>query len=351
VVYHQNYVKFHISHGLPLIKADEKVGYKGGISKVYHKGLHHNVAKIDVSSMYPSVMLRYGITSRKDPLMKSLSVLKYLTEERLKLKALSAKGDKNAYHMQAALKILINSFYGFLGVGYYTYNDMEAAALVTAIGRKILFRMIDKIESMGGLVIAVDTDGIIYSHQDTNAVYHEVTKVLPSDIEIELEFERTGIFAPKAKNYVLVREDGKVECKGLYRKRNRYPLQNKHPLEMIRRYFVEGKESAIAYHIDTVLAIKTRQIDIADLTISRRIGKAEKALVVQGLGQVGDTISYWTTEEKRFSAKGKQLKSKQMGTRTEPYWVEHYLDDANEAFIEIFGKDELDNIFRSNQST
>jgi DNA polymerase, archaea type len=341
----KEYVDHHMRQGISLVESDEKVGYEGGISKVFYKGLHHDVAKIDVSSMYPSVMLRYGVCSRKDPLMKSLSVLKNMTEERLKFKALAAKGDKQANHRQGALKILINSFYGFLGTGYYTYNDMEAAALVTAIGRKILYRMIDSIEAQGGMVIAVDTDGIIYSHENTNAVYNNVTKVLPSGVGIELEFEEMGLYAPKAKNYVLVSKEGKVSCKGMYRKRNRYPLQNKHPLELIRRYFMESKESAIDYHIDTVLAIKMRTIDIADLTVTRKIGKAEKSLVEQGLGQVGDKVSYWTTERKQFGKTGKPIKSKKSGTTTEPYWAEYYLDDARESFIEIFGQEELDNIF------
>ncbi|QSV52494.1 MAG: hypothetical protein HEP80_05390 [Dolichospermum sp. UKL201] len=52
-------------------------------------GLHKDIAKIDVSSLYPSIMLKYGICSRKDTQRAQrvgLSILDYLTRERLRLK-------------------------------------------------------------------------------------------------------------------------------------------------------------------------------------------------------------------------------------------------------------------------
>jgi DNA polymerase, archaea type len=347
--YHDRYedsnLNFYLSSEGKERFTDEKVGYEGGISQVYQKGLHHNVAKIDVSSMYPSIMIRYGICSRKDPLKKSLSALKQMTDDKIAFGILADAGDVQAKFREKSTKVLINSMYGFLGVGFYTYNDMEAAAIVTTIGRMILRLMMSSIEAMGGVVIAVDTDGIIYSHPDTTSVYNEVTNILPSGIKIKLEFEEMGAYIPKAKNYVLVSKNGKLECKGLYRKRNRYPLQNKHPLEMIRRYFMEGKEPAIRYHEHTVIALKTRAIDIADLTITRKIGKAEKKLVELGLGQVGDKISYWTAEEKRFSKAGKPLKSKPLPTVVDKYWAEHYLNESWIAFIDIFGEEELNSMF------
>jgi hypothetical protein len=48
------------------------------------------VAKIDLSSLYPSVMIRYGICSRKDPEHKFLGVLEYM---RSKFRAVSGWGN------------------------------------------------------------------------------------------------------------------------------------------------------------------------------------------------------------------------------------------------------------------
>ncbi|OBQ31647.1 MAG: hypothetical protein AN487_23840, partial [Anabaena sp. CRKS33] len=74
-----------------------------------------------------------------------LSILDYLTRERLRLKELGKAGDLAAKQAEAALKVLINSLFGFYGTSGVGFNDMEAAALVTAYGRRILRFMIDVI--------------------------------------------------------------------------------------------------------------------------------------------------------------------------------------------------------------
>lgn len=117
---------------LPNLKpeADHPVHYGGGNVECITPGLHRNVAKIDISSLYPSIMLRFGICSRKDPEHQFLGVMQYMTQERLRLKQLAKGGNIQAHHEQNALKILINGSYGFLGTGGYTFNDYEAAAMV-----------------------------------------------------------------------------------------------------------------------------------------------------------------------------------------------------------------------------
>lgn len=321
---------------LPLPVSDEKVKYYGGLSELWKPGLHHNVAKMDVNSMYPNIMLRYGLCSYKDWDKRSLVVLKSMTDERLKLKELAKQGDKQANYRQNALKILINSFYGFLGTGYYNYNDMEAAALVTAVGRKILVVMIRGIENNGGTVISIDTDGVIYTSPDVDKTFEIVEGLLPSGITIELEYKNVGLYAPKAKNYVMVSDKGKVSCKGLFGKRNRYPLQNQHPLEVIRLYFMESQEAATIYHQQTCIDLKIGVTPIEQLSITRRIGKAEKTLVESGIGEVGDRVSYWIAKDQPIGKKGQPLKPKKKYTNTDAYWREWYIDECNEVFNEIF---------------
>ena len=58
-------------------EADGKSGFDGGTVELVRPGLHSNVAKIDVSSLYPSIVLRYGICSRKDTGNRFLGVLLY----------------------------------------------------------------------------------------------------------------------------------------------------------------------------------------------------------------------------------------------------------------------------------
>lgn len=319
------------------IISDEKVHFEGATVELLHPGLHRNVAKIDVASLYPSIMLRYGICSRKDTENRFLGVLDYMRNQRLVLKEQGKQGDVSAKFMEKSLKVLINSAYGFMGVGYYTFNDFQAAALVTAYGRKILDLMKLTIEQHGGFPVSTDTDGIYFSSEQPDAIAAAVAKALPEGIEIELEMKNCGMFAPNIKKtYVLVSADGKVNVKGLFRKRNRYPLENAFPIEYIRKYFVEGSMAADAYYEETIASIEDRTIDIKLLSISRRIGKAEKTLVEAGIGQVGDKITYYIAENLRFHKKsGKALKSLKKYTTDDDYWISFYVSRLNEIYSQI----------------
>jgi DNA polymerase, archaea type len=322
--------------------ADEPLKYEGGKVDLLAPGLHRNVAKIDVSSLYPSVMLRYGVCSKKDPDHRFLGVMAYMTQERLKLKEQAKQGDKAASFQEKSLKILINGSYGFLGTGGYTFNDFEAAALVTAYGRKILNLMMAVVSSCGATVIEVDTDGIFFSHDEPKAVYDLVQDALPEGINIELELENCGLYAPKAKSYVIVHPNGKTTVKGLFRKRDRYPLEREFPVEFLRLYFTESPEAAKVYYNSIRESILNRSIPVDQLTITRRIGSAEKTLVELGLGKVGDRVSFWYTEQQRVHGRsGKALKSVRVETQTELYWIDYYLQQLDELYQSITGDGSL----------
>lgn len=320
--------------------SDKQLKYDGGKVELVAPGLHKQVAKIDVSSLYPSIMLRYGICSRKDTENKFLGVLAYMVDERLRLKALAKSGDRAAAFQEKSLKILINGSYGFMGTGYYTFNDYGAAALVTAYGRKILDLMVDVVTSCGGVVIEIDTDGVLFSHDDPEKVKRLVSESLPTGINIDLELSDCGLYAPKAKSYVIVHPSGKTTVKGLFRKRNRYALENKFPIEFLRLYFLDSPQAADEYYHQTRSLLVDRRIDVADLTINRKIGSAEKNLVELGIGQPGDRVSYWFTEGKRHHAKtAKALLSHPLETTTEPYWADYYINLLDGQYKSILGSE------------
>jgi DNA polymerase, archaea type len=318
--------------------ADGQSGFDGGTVQLLKSGLHRNVAKIDVSSLYPSIMLRYGICSRKDTENRFLGVLEYMRAERLRLKALGKSGDKSASFQEKALKVLINGSYGFFGTGYYSFNDYEAAALVTAYGRKILDLMVSVVESCGGVTIEIDTDGIFFSHTDPETVSKAVAEALPDGIEIELELKHCGLYAPKAKSYVLVSPEGKTSVKGLFRKRNRYPLQNEFPIEFIKLYFTQGLEAAEDYYQDVRSQLASGDLPVEDLTITRKISTNEKNLVELGIGKTGERVSYWYKRFDRHHAKtGRALKPYPIETSCGEYWAEYYVTELDEAYRSILG--------------
>jgi DNA polymerase, archaea type len=321
--------------------ADGQSGFDGGTVQLLKPGLHRNVAKIDVSSLYPSIMLRYGICSRKDTENRFLGVLDYMRGERLRLKALGKSGDKSASFQEKSLKVLINGSYGFFGTGYYSFNDYEAAALVTAYGRKILDLMVEVVESCGGITIEIDTDGIFFSHDDPETVSKAVADALPDGIEIELELKHCGLYAPKAKSYVLVSSEGKTSVKGLFRKRNRYPLQNEFPIEFIKLYFTQGLEAADEYYQEVRSMLTSGDLPVEDLTITRKISTNEKNLVELGLGKPGARVSYWYKKMDRYHAKtGRPLKPMPVETNSGEYWCDYYLTELDGVYRSILGIEE-----------
>src|SRR5581483_2847066 len=121
----------------------------------------------DVESLYPSVMLRYGIRPRRDRLGVFPQLLESLTRRRLEAKrAAAATTDPVARArldaLQGAFKILVNSFFGYLGWPFGLWNDYDEAERVTRTGHELLTRMIECVRAEGGRVIEIDTDGLYF---------------------------------------------------------------------------------------------------------------------------------------------------------------------------------------------
>ncbi|MBD2131057.1 ribonuclease H-like domain-containing protein [Sphaerospermopsis sp. FACHB-1094] len=271
--------------------ADPKLKFEGGLV-ISVPGLHKHIAKIDVSSLYPSIMLKYGICSRKDTQRVGLSILDYLTRERLRLKELGKAGDLAAKQAEAALKVLINSLFGFYGTSGVGFNDMEAAALVTAYGRRILRFMIDVIEKAGGIQVESDTDGVFFSHSEPLLIFEKLQNALPTGINIELEILAKAMFVPSrgAKNYIIWHEDGKITTKGSWRKRDRSRLEKEFPLNYLTQYLL-SKAKAEQYYQELTKVIRSGDFPVEQLQVTRKIKKGEKALLV--LGNTGDVVTFY----------------------------------------------------------
>ncbi|HEY9690572.1 MAG TPA: 3'-5' exonuclease [Oculatellaceae cyanobacterium] len=270
---------------------DSKVKFAGGLV-ISVPGLHYNIAKVDVSSLYPSIMLKYGICSRKDTKRHALSVLQYLTTERLRLKAEAKKGDMVANQASSALKVLINSLFGFYGTGGVGFNDMEAAALVTAYGRRILQHMIAVIEAAGGIQVESDTDGVFFSHPEPNVVFQTLSDAMPSGINIELETTAKAMFVPAkgAKNYLFWHEDGSLTLKGIWKKRDRSKLEKEFPVIYLTKY-IKSPQLAEDYYQELVDTICAGKLAIENIQITRKIKANEKTLLT--LGKAGETVTYY----------------------------------------------------------
>ncbi len=106
-------------------------GVAGGYTAMLLSGVASNVLHVDVTSLYPSLML--------------------VPEERTQAGAL-----------QQTFKILINSFYGYLAFSQGHWNDYDAANQVTGEGRDLVQALVARLGELGAAVIEVDTDGIYF---------------------------------------------------------------------------------------------------------------------------------------------------------------------------------------------
>jgi DNA polymerase I len=128
------------NHSIP--EVSEVVRYAGAISDG-NPGIYSNVFKVDVASLYPSIILQYEVYDKvKDPSGHFLKMVRYFTKERLNNKRIAKEtGDRYYKDLEQSEKIIINSAYGLLGM-YANFNSPRNAAMVTEYGRDILKKAI-----------------------------------------------------------------------------------------------------------------------------------------------------------------------------------------------------------------
>jgi len=279
---------------------DEKRKYEGGLV-VSRSGLWSPCLKLDIASLYPTIMLAYRIHSRKDPAQIALRWLKTLTGQRLELKAKAKEGDANAQILQEAMKILLNSLYGFYGTGGYGFNDMTAAEKVTEIGRKVLTSMIAAIEDAGGIIVEADTDGIIvcYRNADPQEILQAVTAAIPPVFKVELEWQQAVCFVSDDKNYIVLDQNGDpIAVKGSkWRGRDKEAYLTQAIPTFVRLWATEGVEAALAFAAEVFNEIRSGH-GWRWVVRSHRVGKGDKFLVEAGL-KVGEIATYAYKDRKR----------------------------------------------------
>jgi DNA polymerase elongation subunit (family B) len=258
---------------LPLVR-----GFEGGYTDIFFTGVAHNVWHCDIASLYPSVMLQFDCFPQTDQLQIFRHLLTDLRTFRLETKAqMRAEKDKarqrHLHALQNTFKILINSFYGYLGFAQGHFADFDAAARVTQIGRDLLKKMIDWLKEQGARVIEVDTDGIYFvppssvssveaagpaarlkkKAADTAAatdaeiekLREGLAKELPPGIEVEFDEHFEAMFSYKAKNYALLTPEGDVVIKGGALKSRGLEKFQRVFLEEMIKLLMEGKGDAI----------------------------------------------------------------------------------------------------------
>src|SRR6266498_1022199 len=310
---------FRQRHSIPEVPVAR--AFEGGYTDVFFTGVAHGVWHCDIASLYPSIMLQFDCFPATDQLQIFRHLLTDLRTFRLEAKSnMRAEKDAAKQHylqaLQNTFKILLNSFYGYLGFAQGHFADFDAAARVTQIGRDLLKKMIDWLNAQGAKVIEVDTDGIYFvppDKIDIDELQTGLAKELPAGIDIEFDEQFDAMFSYKAKNYALLTKDGGVIIKGGALKSRGLEKFQRVFLEETIKLIMEGKAESIAdlrdqferkirnreWKIDMLMKTDTLQ-DSLDKYRAKIAGSArnraaayELALASGRSYKPGDQISYY----------------------------------------------------------
>ncbi len=220
-------------------------------------GIYKDIVVFDFRSLYPSIISAHNIgpESFQCSCCKTIStahvpekteywfcqkqrkfiptVLDELLTLRTQQKRLlqeAKKRNEDVTLLQArvySLKILANSFYGYLGFYGARWYSLECAASTTAYARNYIKQTIKEAEQHGFKVIYADTDScfILLQQQPFEKAIEfmqHINKTLPGQMELECDGQYTrGIFVAikgtekgAKKKYALITKEGKMKITG-----------------------------------------------------------------------------------------------------------------------------------------
>jgi DNA polymerase elongation subunit (family B) len=318
-------VREYLRHSHALPKPGLARPFAGGATEVFVRGVVRGVHHCDVRSLYPSLMLVRRLAPRQDDLGVFLALLDVLCRIRLEAKgAARSAGEADRFFleaMQSALKVLINSFYGYLAFSQARFSDFDAAADVAAGGRELLEKMLRKLRDQGARPIEMDTDGIYFvppagmEGKALEVFRSGVAAALPEGIVVEFDEQYTAMYSHTTKNYALLLESGEMIVKGAALKSRGIEPFLRAFLREYLRLMLTGREAEVPalkerYEIDlregrfdVRKLAKTETLQDTPSTYSAKIGRGgrgrnaayELALKSGRDYRAGDQISYYVT--------------------------------------------------------
>ena len=188
-------------NGLAIPDAPNTGKFTGGLSRLLKVGYVDNVIKLDYNSLYPSIILTWGIEDEKDLMGTMLKFLEYVLTTREVSKELKKKAGKIVEKYEKKLakgqeltdeerdeyqnaqkdysfndgkqlqqKVLGNSFFGSYGSNIgslFPWKSIVCAERTTCTGRQSLRLMISHFANLGYEPIVGDTDGFNFKLPDT----------------------------------------------------------------------------------------------------------------------------------------------------------------------------------------
>lgn len=251
-------------NGLALPDFTPRKSFTGGLSRLLTVGYVDRVVKLDYNSLYPSIILTYGIETNIDIMGVMSAMLEYVLTQRELYKGLKAefggkskqmrklletmtKGTKeyaeteqkmNDFASESAsndkkqlpLKILGNSYFGAFGSGDtsgFNWSDIDAAEETTCCGRQSLRLMISHFVGLGYKPIVGDSftgdTPLFVKYNDSNLIDIKTIAEMIDEDSVEIDVLGREYDYSK-KNYKVLCRSGWCEPSYIYRHKTSKPI-------------------------------------------------------------------------------------------------------------------------------
>jgi DNA polymerase, archaea type len=276
---------------LPAYARGDGTEHTGAALYLFASGVAERVVKADVSSLYPSLMRQYKIGPDSDHIGALLALVDRLVVQRLaaKQRARSAPPGSVERHtneaLSAAMKILVNSAYGYLGaIGLTRLADVRAANQVTYQGRAVLGLICRELAARGAILLEADTDGVYFSvpaswsEADERRIVAEVAALLPPLVRLEFEGRYAAMLSHEPKNYCLLQYDGTLILRGVaFRSSRVEPFGEDFLRRAISCLLVQDIVGVRSAYVETVEALRSRSLPTSKLASQLRLTKSPQA--------------------------------------------------------------------------
>lgn len=342
------FIRSYLQYGYSIPKETPVKSFKGAISFGV-PGIYKNVFKIDVQSLYPSIILSKQLYSRKkDPFRHTLKILEFTKKMREVVKAEYEKtGNIELKGVSDSQKVFNNSVYGFYGAEGLNFNSVEIAKKVTAIGRKTILKATKwaigngrvpdnvqgnkdvnrKLDNMTWskkahdfVIVNGDTDSISFMKRDKKKfteteqadLLKEINSLMPKGIEWKNDKHFDHFIVVKAKNYIMrIKKD--VKIKGAALRGGKRESFLKQFVDELIQLLANGKSSDIMpTYFKYVREARDKKLEIKDVCFKYSI--SDKTIT-----------STRANEKKIFEALQKAKKEFQLGDK----FMFFYDDEGN----------------------
>ncbi|HEX6039277.1 MAG TPA: ribonuclease H-like domain-containing protein [Longimicrobium sp.] len=276
---------------LPAHRLPDGTPHSGAALHLFATGVAWRVVKADVASLYPSLMRQHRIGPARDHLGALLALVDRLVEQRLAAKAAGraappGSAERHTHEaVSGAMKLIVNSAYGYLAAGGLTrFNDVHAANEVTRRGRETLGLMCRELAARGVTLLEADTDGVYFAvpegwtEADERRVVAEVAALLPPLVHLEFEGRYAAMLSHEPKNYALLGYDGTLTLRGVaFRSSRSEPYGEAFLRRALLHLFAGDLGGVRDAYLETLDALRRRELPTSDVGSRVRLTKTPAA--------------------------------------------------------------------------